>query len=100
MKKILAILLLGSFIVTGCSFGKSDALSELSKKVEESNSYYLEGQMEIVNNEDTYTYDVSVSYKKDDNYLVELNNISNNHKQVILRNSDGVYVMTHKSTQL
>ena len=94
MKKLLTILLIGSLVLTGCSFGKSDALSEFSKKVEESNSYYLEGQMEIINNEDTYTYDVNVSYKKDDNYLVELNNISNNHQQVILRNSDGVYVIT------
>lgn len=92
MKKLLIALLIGSFLLTGCGFGKKDALEEFSKKIEESDSYYLEGKMEIINNEDTYTYDVMVSYKKDDNYLVELNNVSNNHKQVILRNSSGVYV--------
>lgn len=94
MKKLLIALLIGSFLLTGCGFGKKDALEEFSKKIEESDSYYLEGKMEIINNEDTYTYDVMVSYKEADNYLVELNNVSNNHKQVILRNSSGVYVIT------
>jgi len=50
--------------------------------------------MEIMNNEDTYTYDVRVSYKKEDYYRIELVNTMNNHEQVILRNNDGVYVVT------
>ena len=49
---------------------------------------------DIVNNEDIYTYDVKVSYAKKDNYKVELVNTVNNHEQIILRNSDGVYVVT------
>ena len=43
-------------------------------------------------NEDTYDYNVKVSYKKDDYYKIELVNTLNNHEQVILRNDDGVYV--------
>ncbi len=100
MKKIFLFLILGSLLITGCSIRKKDASEEFSKKIEKASSYYVEGSMDIINNEDTYTYDVKVSYQKDNNYRVELTNISNNHKQVILRNSDGVYVMTHKSTQL
>ena len=50
--------------------------------------------MELVNNEDVYTYDISVSYEADDNYKIELVNTVNNHEQVILRNSEGVYVVT------
>ena len=94
MKKILIIGIFVAFVLTGCGLNKSDALKEFSKKIEDSKSYYLEGKMDIINNEETYTYDVMVSYKKNDNYLVELNNISNNHKQIILRNSNGVYVIT------
>ena len=41
-----------------------------------------------------YTYDVEVSYKKDNNYKVSLTNQANSHTQVILKNSDGVYVLT------
>ncbi len=57
-------------------------------------AYYIEGALEIVNNEDVYTYDVNVSYAKDDNYKVDLVNNVNNHEQIILRNDDGVYVVT------
>ena len=94
MKKIFLFLILGSLLITGCSIRKKDASEEFSKKIEKASSYYVEGSMDIINNEDTYTYDVKVSYQKDNNYKVELTNISNNHKQVILRNSDGVYVVT------
>ena len=94
MKKILMIFVLGScFLLSGCkSYSEDDVIKELKNKIEKSNSYYLEGEMEIINNEDIYTYNVNVSYQKDDNYKVELTNIANNHKQVILRNDEGVYV--------
>ena len=48
--------------------------------------------MQIINNEDTYDYEVKVAYKKDDYYKIELINTLNNHEQVILRNDEGVYV--------
>jgi len=50
--------------------------------------------MELMNNEDIYEYDVKVSYKEGDFYKVDLTNTSNNHEQVILRNKEGVYVVT------
>jgi outer membrane lipoprotein-sorting protein len=77
----------------------SDVLKNLANTVNKASSYYLEGSMEIMNNDDTYTYSVKVSYKKDNYYKVELTNTSNDHEQVILRNEDGVYVQTHKSTK-
>ena len=48
---------------TGC--GKengSDVLKGLSKKIDGLNSYHLSGVLEIINNENTYVYDVDVSY--------------------------------------
>jgi len=97
MKKILlSILLIFTLCLTGCG-GKKDesyVMEELSKKIEKSKSYYIEGKMELINNEDIYEYDVKVSYKQGDFYKVDLTNISNNHEQVILRNEDGVYVVT------
>ena len=50
--------------------------------------------MEIINNEDVYKYDVKVSFKEEDYYRVSLKNESNNHEQIILKNDDGVYVLT------
>ncbi len=97
MKKILKILMLFSlFLLSGCGT-KSDSniLKEMETKLNNANSYYLEGTMEIVNHEDTYQYNVKVSYQKQDYYKIELVNQQNNHEQVILRNDDGVYVDTH-----
>ena len=100
MKKLLFILLC-SLLIVGC--GKVDsekALKEFETKVTGSDNYTLNGTMEIINNEDVYNYEVSVSYLKGDYYKVNLVNTNNDHEQVILKNDEGVYVMTHKSTQL
>lgn len=94
-KKVLFLLILGLFVLGGCGkVSEKDVIKEFSKKVNNADSYYIEGMLDIVNNEDVYTYDVKVSYAKKDNYKVELVNTVNNHEQIILRNSDGVYVVT------
>ena len=95
MKKLFLCLVSICLILTGC--GKKDektVLKGFQDKVENSDSYYLSGNMELVNNEDVYTYDISVSYKKDNFYKIELTNVINQHKQVILRNDEGVYIVT------
>ena len=82
------------FLITGC-FGKnSNSVDKFIKKVEKVKSYYLTGELEIINNEDTYKYNVSASYKDKDYYKVDLINKTNNHEQIILRNEEGVYVLT------
>lgn len=96
MKKFLKLFFLISiFLLSGCGAKSADnVLEKLEKKLKNADSFYLEGIMEIMNNEDTYTYDVKVSYQKQDYYKIELMNTLNNHEQVILRNDDGVYVVT------
>ena len=97
MKKILCYLLVFFCVIclTGCGKEtKKTVLDKISDKVEKTSGYKLEAQMELINNEDSYKYDVSVSYKKKDYYRVSLRNKSNNHEQIILKNTDGVYVLT------
>lgn len=92
---MLFLLALGLFVLGGCGkVSEKNIVKEFGKKVNNSDSYYIEGTLDIVNNEDIYTYDVKVSYEKKDNYKVELVNTVNNHQQIILRNDDGVYVVT------
>ena len=82
-------------LFTGCGKeNSSDVVKGLSKKIEGLNSYHLSGVLEIINNENTYVYDVDVSYLKDNNFRVSLKNQTNNHEQIILRNSEGVFVLT------
>ena len=85
--------MLGCFFFTGC-FKNNDESKKFIKKVEKTKSYYLSGELEIINNEDTYYYDVNVSYKDKDYYKVSLKNKINDHEQIILKNDDGVYVLT------
>lgn len=97
MKKIFGVLLVFvlAICLTGC--GKEDKktiLSKLDRKVNNVNGYKLDAEMELINNEDSYKYDVTVSYKKKDNYRVSLRNKTNNHEQIILKNEEGVYVLT------
>lgn len=97
MKKILSFLLVlfCAISLTGC--GKETektVLSKLSKKIDKVSGYKLEAEMELINNEDSYKYDISVSYKEKDYYRVSLRNKTNNHEQIILKNTDGVYVLT------
>lgn len=100
MKKILMIFCV-CFLLVGCGkYTVNDAEKDLEKKLEKVDAYSITGQLEIVNNEDVYKYDVDVSYAKEDKFRVSLKNQTNNHEQIILKNEDGVYVMTQKSTQL
>ena len=95
MKKIGILSFLLLFLTFGC--GKTDVnkvKSDFEDKVNKSKSYVLTGTMEIMNNDDTFVYTVEASYLKDDYYKVRLVNQTNNHEQIILKNTDGVYVVT------
>lgn len=94
-KTLFFMIFLFLIMLTGCGkYGEDDVIKDLKKKIEKSDSYKVTGTLEITNNEDTYQYTVNASYKKDNNYRVSLVNKSNNHEQIILKNSDGVYVVT------
>ena len=94
MKKIIiffGVLLL----VCGCGkYNDKDLVKELSKKIEDSSAYHMSGTLEIYRNEEKYIYNVDSSYKKGDLFKVNLINQNNNHEQIILKNKDGVYVIT------
>lgn len=97
MKKIFLTIMLITmlFITTGCGKKSEEEIKNtFTKEVDKLNSYYLEGVMTLMNNDDVYNYDVKVSYKKDNNYKVSLINKNNNYEQIILRNDEGVYVIT------
>ena len=97
MKKIFFVgLIISLFFLTGCGkYTEKTIVKDLNKKINAITGYHVQGSMEIYNGDDAYKYDVTSSYEND-NYRVSLINKANNHEQIILRNSDGVYVLTHK----
>lgn len=97
MKKIGVLISLVLLLVTGCGkVDKNSIVNDFKAKVNKSKSYELSGTMEIINDEDVFKYNLSVKFLYDDKeyYKVNLINQTNNHEQVILKNDDGVYVVT------
>lgn len=94
MKKIIFIVL-GLFLLTGCGgVDKDKLINNFIDSVDESKSYYLKGDMEIYNGEDTFSYKMDVYYMDDDYFKVEMVNNVNNNEQIILRDKEAVYVVT------
>ena len=95
MKKIIVLAIGLMLFVTGCgSKSEEDLIAKFEKNVSNSKSYTLKGNMEILSNEETFTYSIEANYLQDDFYKVTLVNQTNNHEQIILKNNDGVYVVT------
>ena len=96
MKKYLFLFLLVlCLFMVGCGKNNTKSIkNDLIKKINDLKNYQLEGKLEVVNNDDVFNYDVLVNYKDKDYYRVSLKNNANNHEQIILRNDDGVYVVT------
>ena len=93
MKKFLVVFF-SLFLLVGCGKDEADVIKEFEKTVNEIKNYHLTGEMEIVNNEDKYTYNVDVTFKKGNYYKVSLVNKENNHEQIILKNDEGIFVVT------
>ena len=95
MKRLLCLLLLGSLILTGCGkYREKNIVKDFQKKIENSKGYLLKGSLAVRNNDEIYDYAIEVCYLKDDYYKVTLTNEANHHTQIILKNDDGVYVLT------
>lgn len=92
MKKIILVILISFLLLTGCSgYNKNSIINNLDKKI--SDGYKLSGNLKVLNNDENYDYDVEVYYGNG-YYKVEFTNTQNSHTQVILKNKDGVFVLT------
>lgn len=92
MKKYLIVVL--TILLIGCGKSEKNVINKVIKKYDDISSYSMDGTLKMFNGENTYSYKVNVQHKKDDMYKVQLINEVNNHEQIILRNNDGVYVLT------
>jgi len=97
MKKVyfVFVLLFLSLIMVGCGKNDEDSVvKKINNNLKNMESYYLDGELTIHNNDDEYNYKVEVYYKKNDKYRVNLINKLNNHEQIILKSDSEVYVIT------
>jgi len=89
----LLILVVSFFIVVGCNKA-NDPKKQVLNMLKGVSSYHLEANMTLYNNDDSYKYSLSVDYKDKDLFRVSMKNKANDHEQIVLRNNDGVFVLT------
>ena len=89
----LLILIVSFFIVVGCNKA-SDPNRHVVNMLKGVKSYHLDANMTIYKNDDSYKYLLAVDYKDKDMFRVSMKNKANNHEQVVLRNKEGVFVLT------
>lgn len=93
IKVIMLFLLL--LIVTACG-GKSQesVVKNVEKKIDGMSGYKVKAEMKMNTGQEEQTYNVDVWFKKDNHYRVALDNDDNDDGQIILKNEDGVFVLT------
>ncbi|MBR3891025.1 MAG: hypothetical protein IKJ30_02995 [Bacilli bacterium] len=92
----ICILLVVGLGVWKIFFGGETIKDKVENISESLTSYNIEGNMEIINGEEKRNFNVKVSYLKgeQDYFKVSLYDTNINQEQILLRNNDGVYVLT------
>lgn len=103
-KKYIAIIIGVSVVISGIFFlkMKSSSYDKALKKANDFHSYELVCNMEMLENDELKSYQVTSTYaslKDKDYYKVELYDKSLNQAQVIVRNEEGVFVLTPSLNQ-
>ncbi|MBO8157345.1 MAG: outer membrane lipoprotein carrier protein LolA [Bacillaceae bacterium] len=95
-KYVLFVLVCMLVVLAACGDkSKEDVIESLEKKTEEMSGYKAQAKMNLQTGEKVQTYNITIWHKKKDMYRVHLENPDDEKSsQVILRNSDGVFVLT------
>ncbi len=90
---VLSVLLVLSLAACG-EKSQEDVMSSLDEKLNEMSSYKADAKMTLETGKDPQIYEVEIWYKKPSYYRVLLKNAEKDQSQMILRNDDGVFVLT------
>ncbi|MDE5978096.1 MAG: outer membrane lipoprotein carrier protein LolA [Turicibacter sp.] len=96
MKKLcLVFTVMLTVLLAACGeMSQQDVVDKLTSNLENAQSYYATGVMEVDNNGQVYQYNVEMAYQQPNNYKVTLKNETTNNEQIILKNDEGVFVLT------
>ncbi|MCG7217116.1 outer membrane lipoprotein-sorting protein [Paenibacillus mucilaginosus] len=89
------VMLCMALVVTGC--GKKDAgsiVKDLDKVVGSMKSYHAKGVMKLNTSAEAQEYEVEVCFQAESYYRISLTNAKKDITQIVLRNDDGVFVLT------
>ncbi|WP_100486026.1 LolA family protein [Sporolactobacillus pectinivorans] len=87
--------ILMAVLLSGCGAkSEKDVIKDLGNKIEQMNSYQTDATMTFQHNGKKQIYQANITFKKPYYYRVALTDSKNENKQMILRNADGVFVLT------
>jgi len=105
-KKIIAIIVVLALVclaIIKIFKDNNDPNKTLEEVKENLSSYYMEADMTLYNGEDKREFTVKVSYEKDEEdnlFKVSLFDKGINQEQIIIKNEDGVFVLTPSLNQV
>lgn len=98
MKKRLLLLFTGLmilFVLSACGAkSQSDVVKDLNGKLEDLSGYKVNAKMTLKMGSDSQVYNVEIWHKDPTYYRVNLKNPAKDQSQMILRNDEGVFVLT------
>lgn len=104
-KILLAIAILLVIILSGWKlfFSKSDVSKKMDKLKKDLTSYHIEANMDLLSNDETRSYYIVTDYQKNneqDYFRVSMLDKNINQTQIMLKNNDGVFVLTPALNQV
>ncbi|MCL1632351.1 outer membrane lipoprotein carrier protein LolA [Sporolactobacillus sp. CPB3-1] len=82
-------------LLSGCGTkSEKDVIDDLNKRYENMNSYSTDAVMTFQSQGKKQVYKINVTYKKPNYYKVALSDGNQTNQQMILKNKDGVFVLT------
>ncbi|MCE7794143.1 outer membrane lipoprotein carrier protein LolA [Salipaludibacillus sp. CUR1] len=98
MKKIISLLILLAALtglLTACGEkSQEDVIEDLERTLDELTGYKTQATMTLQTGEEPQVYEVEVWYKNPSFYRVALSHTEKDQNQIILRNEEGVFVLT------
>ncbi|MBU9723797.1 MULTISPECIES: LolA family protein [Bacillaceae] len=98
MKKIISlfgVLIAFTLVLAACGEkSQEDVMQDLDKILDDLTGYKAEAEMTLQTGDEPQDYQVEVYYQHPTNYRVALSNDEKDPSQIILRNDEGVFVLT------
>ena len=98
MSAVALLLVIGvatTFGLVGCrEMSQEDVVGRLSSNLEENKSYLATGVMEVESEGQIHVYAIEIGFAYPAFYRVTMRNEATGNEQVILKNDDGVFVLT------
>ncbi|NOV00259.1 outer membrane lipoprotein-sorting protein [Paenibacillus planticolens] len=94
---VVAVVMCLALVLAGCGMGKKDAgsiVKDLDHVISKANSYQASGSMILHTGSQPQEYQVEVAFSPDHFYRISLTNASKDVTQIVLRNEEGVFVLT------